>query len=235
MGLIGATQIIEIVQNYRLCWLMGRFSGGKTSLSFKLAENWLKEGYRLITNAKCVWADDYHNVTLLEDGMLHAVVVIDEGGIYLTEGVQIKRMMAFCAKMDMILLVPSFWEPAQKARVVTIQPISNFKGIGAPLVLYKWRVRQGAFEDKGYFMWWYPNEVYGIYSRQDTGGSPSDIVEHLVKQVAAFESRFGHETNSIRSVEVTDRDREIESADREQEALEHHASILERATKKRGF
>lgn len=199
--LLGADQILKIIHNYRLVWIAGRFSGGKTSLAMRLAQEFLEHEYRLITNNKNVWNDDLETIEFI-NGMLKSVVIIDEGGIHVKASKQVEQMAAFAAKMDCVYLFPSFFPPVRAAQVVVIQPLFNFKQIGLPLVIYQWRVKLVGFEDKGSFAWLFPQEIYGIYSRQDPGLEPEEIIAFMVDKTQAFiQSHTGRTSHSLSGLE----------------------------------
>jgi hypothetical protein len=192
MGFIGASGFVQIAQSYRLIWVSGRFSGGKTSFAIRLAEEFLRLGYRLITNTPCVWADNWDDVQLDQDtGMLHAVVIMDEAGLALKATRQVEMMAAYAAKMDCIYLFPSFFPPIRAAQVVTVQPVFSFIQIGLPLIVYKWRVKIGAFEDHGSFLWLFPQEVWGVYSRRAPESSIYNLITYLAERVEDYRKRYG--------------------------------------------
>lgn len=206
----GGSQVLGLIQEYRLCWICGRFSGGKTSLAYRLAYDWLRRGYRLVTTNASVWGEPYENVKLQGDPpKLRAVVILDEGGLYFKASAQIEQVAAFAAKMDCIYLIPSFFPPSKAAQVVTVQPVFGFRAAGIPLIVYTWRTKLGAFDDRGYFIWWRPSEIYGVYSRQDPGAQPDEIVEWLIDKSEEYQAWFRakydrkERKNTIRGVDVT--------------------------------
>lgn len=182
------------LQAYRLCWINGRFGSGKTSVAYMLVKNYLDKGYRLITNNRCVWADDMADVKPLPDGKLKCIVILDEGGLEFKANRQIEMVAAYAAKMDVMYIIPSYFPPARAAQVLTVQAVFNFKSAAIPLVVYKWRIRIGGnFDDKGFFLWWRPNEIYGIYSRSDPGAKSRKIVSWIVEQTEAYRKHWGYE------------------------------------------
>ncbi len=191
MGLMNAGSVLQMIQNYRLIWLSGRFSGGKTSLAFAIAEYYAQMGYRIITNTKCIWADNPYECELNKDGHLHAVVILDEGGTEFNTNKQVMEISAYSAKMDIIFLVPSFFPPARKFQVMEIQPVWNLKSVGIPYIHYQWGVHVGNFKDQGSFGWLFPQSVYGVYSRQDPGARTEAIVKVLVKRKEEFRQLHG--------------------------------------------
>lgn len=180
-----------IISSYRLIWICGKFGGHKTSLSLAIAEEYLKQGYYLITNNRNVWADDYKNLQLDDKGHLNAVVLLDEGGLYFKASRQIEQIASYANKMNCIYIIPSFWPPARSAQVLKIQPLFSLKSAGLPIIFYKWQVDIGGFHDKGWFIWAFPQEIYGIYSRQDPGDDPQDIIDFLIKKTGEFREFYG--------------------------------------------
>lgn len=201
MGLLNASGFVGIVSYYRLVWVCGRFGGHKTSLCYQVAKTFLEQGYRLVSNNASIWRDDMDNVKLDENGHLHCVVILDEGGLEFKASKQIEMIAAYAAKMDVIYMIPSFFPPTRSAQVLTVQPLFALKSAGLPAVVYRWRVRLAGFEDKGNFIWWYPDEIYGIYSRQDPGAKTGKIVEWLITRTQEYRSRFYGNDDSIPTVE----------------------------------
>jgi len=213
--LIGAGGVLGILDMYRLIWISGKFGGHKTALAFQLAEIYLKRGYRLITNSRCVWADDIGQMELNENNQLHAVCVMDEGGLYFKSGRQVEQIAAYAAKMDIILIFPSFFPPTKSAQVVNIQPIVSLKSTGLPIIIYKWAVRLGSFKENGWFFWWNPSEIYGIYSRQDPGDDPEIIVNFLAKKSDEYRKTYGRKTTNelFNLATVTEGDKILEASE----------------------
>lgn len=233
MGLIGAAQFLRTVESYRLLWIAGKFGGGKTSLAFYMSEPWLKRGYRLITNGKCVWADRLDTMEFVDaDGHLKAIVVLDEGGLEFKASSQVETIAAYAAKMDVIYLLPSFWPPVRRAQVVTAQPLFSFHTIGIPLIVYRWDVQLKGFKDGGYFYWWKPQEIYGIYSRQDPGEIASDIVEFLAQKSEDYRRLHGRKNRLSKMATDTD-DLLLEAANTFAEAADT-LSVPERKRGRRG-
>jgi len=182
------------LQAYRLCWINGRFGSGKTSVAYMLARHYLEDGYRLITNNRCIWADDMNKVLPREDGKLKAVIILDEGGLEFKANRQIEMVAAYAAKMDVIYIIPSYFPPCRAAQVMTVQAVFNFKSAAIPVIFYKWRIRIGGnFDDKGFFLWWQPKEIYGIYSRNDPGARSEKIVAWITERTREFRARWGYD------------------------------------------
>lgn len=214
MPIVNGEGVLGILDMYRLIWISGRFGGHKTALAFQIAKRYLEKGYRLITNSRCVWADDWENVELDENDKVHAVIVFDEGGLYFKSGRQVEQIAAYAAKMDCVYIFPSFFPPTTLAQIVNIQPVVSLKATGLPVIIYKWTVKIGQFKENGWFFWWNPKEIYGIYSRQDPGEDPEAIVQFLSSKVDEYRKRYGRKTNdSIFALEeISEGDQILEAA-----------------------
>jgi len=213
--LFGASAIVGLLSDYRLCWISGRFSGGKTSLAYRLAYDFLKQGYRLVSTNASVWDDPMDQVKLISgkrgNPVLRCVVILDEGGLYFKSSKQIEQVAAFAAKMDVVYLIPSFFPPVRAAQVVNLQPVFSFRAAGIPLIVYRWSVHVGGFRDQGSFFWWRPQEIYGIYSRQDPGAEPEDVIDWLVMRMEEFQEHYGRgrgKRKRVRAVGESGRDDE---------------------------
>lgn len=235
MPLINADVCTMTILSYRLVWISGRFGGGKTSIAYKLAETYLNKGYRLISNNMSVWSDPIEEVKLLDTGHLKAVVILDEGGLWFKSSKQIEMVASYAAKMDVIYLLPSFWPPTRAAQVLTIQPLFNFKSAGVPIIFYRWRVKLGSFDEKGYFIWFQPSEIYGIYSRQDPGDSGALIVDWLIEKTNEFRAHFGRIDNNISEVEVTESDKFQDAVSALAEAADSWSAVSLRKSGRRRF
>lgn len=236
--LVNADILLQAIQSYRLVWLSGRFSGGKTSGAYRIAQEFLEQGYRLITNNMCVWADKFEKVQLLdESNHLKSVVILDEGGQYFKSSKQIEMIASYAAKMDCIYLIPSFFPPTRTAQVIIIQPVFNLKAAGLPVIVYRWRVKVGSFEDKGNFFWINPQEIYGVYSRQDPGDNASQIIEFLLQRTQEFRSRYGRGEDRIPELEGIDQEAEAfaEAVAGLESAAEQIASVRIRKTGRRRY
>jgi len=201
--LIGAGRVIENIQNLRLCHLQGRFGAGKTAMAVRLYPEFAKRGYRLLTNTRCVWNEDMAGLAFDEGHMLHLYLMLDEGGIYFSDREEAKELISYAAKVDIVYVIPSFEPPHRKLRPVVIQPVYSWKGIGIPLIRYEFRIKAGFFEDKGSFFWFDPSEVYGVYSRQDPGANPDDIMRWLTRMKKGYREHFGYtDTGTVRFLDV---------------------------------
>lgn len=233
--LINAQSIVGVLDMYRIIWISGRFGGHKTALAYMIAKNYLEKGYRLATNSRTVWADPLDKIQLNESNQLHAVVLLDEGGLYFKSSRQIEQIAAYAAKMDCIYIIPSFWPPTKAAQIVNIQPVVSLKATGIPIIVYKWTVKIGQFKENGWFFWWDPKEIYGIYSRQDPGDDPEDIIAFLVERANEYRVRYGRKRNDdLSGLEtITEADKILEASEIISSATGDLSSVLGRKNKRR--
>lgn len=231
--LIGASDLIANIEGYRMVWFSGRTGGHKTSLAYYLAKPYLEKGWKLITNNKNMWGDDLEKCTLDENGMLNAIVILDEAGLYFKTEAQIQTIASYLAKMNLIVMMPSRWPVARSAQVITIQPLYNLKATGLPVVVYRWSIKMSSFTDKGHFLWVYPNEIYGIYSRQDPGRDPEEIVDFLAEKTSNFREFHGHSGKQVSSMGITKEDLLLEASIAIQEASESLKAVSRRKGRRR--
>ena len=232
---INAQPILGVLDMYRIVWISGRFGGHKTALAFQIAKTYLERGYNLVTNSRSVWADDINDVTLNNDNQLHSVVILDEGGLYFKSSKQIEMIASYAAKMDVVYLIPSFWPPTRSAQIINIQPVISLKATGLPIIVYKWTIKIGHFKDNGWFLWWNPKEIYGIYSRQDPGDDPESIIEFLIKNTEEFRRRYGRKaSNKLLELEaISEGDKILEASEVIAASADSMSSIPKRKRRKR--
>lgn len=235
MGFINADPFMGIISSYRMCWIGGRFGGHKTSLAYMIARNYLEKGYRLITNNRSVWADNMEKINFNERGQLQVVVLLDEGGLYFKNSRQIQTVASYARKMDMIYLFPSFYPVARVAQVLTAYAMFNLNSAGIPAYFYKWRVKLGAFQDSGTFVWWRPSEIYGIYDTLDPGDSGTEIVEWLIKKTGEYRESFGRGSDGVPDMEENEADQLSDAASAMAEAADTIAAVPFKGRRGRKF
>lgn len=178
MGLVMADNIINYARNYRVVYLGGRYGGGKTAFAFRLAHELVtKYKYRyLLSNVASVWNTPAEAVQLRDGVYADAVMILDEGGMFLDNASEAKSWLAYLRKLNIILLVPSVLPPSTLMRRLSVQRTFNANSIGIPAWLYGLRLDAGIVKQEDKFLWWKPSEIFGIY---DTVGMPADASELL--------------------------------------------------------
>lgn len=173
MGLIAAEATLGYLRTYRIVHIGGRYGGGKTALAQKLAADLLESGFcrYLVSNVRSVWQDEPADVVLRDGLYADAVVVLDEGGLFLKSSFDAEKFLAFLRKLNIVLIIPSVLPPSSRVRMLSIQRTMNLQSVGLPLWLYTTTLWYGHVKENTRFGWWMPSEIYGVY---DTLGFPSD-------------------------------------------------------------
>lgn len=189
----------EIVTN-RQAWIKGWTGAHKTSLSYRLAYELIKrkEVKYLISNNKCVWADEIEGI---KEDKLNSVIILDEGGLYVETKQDVREFVSLAMKLNVIYLIPSYWEVPRGMRNLIIEPAVNIIDSGIPLLIYKWTVKSSSGHDHGYFGWFNPSEVYGVYSRQDPGENTTRIIEGIREKTKELYKRYGHDEPSKMAID----------------------------------
>lgn len=165
--------LIQMLNAFRVCWVMGRYGGGKTSNSLLLAHELYQTGkYRYILgNFNSVWTDNPETVELREGRYVDAIVILDEGGLFMRLNRDADAFMLGLRKLNITILVPSVLPPAQRVKFLQIQRTMDFGIFGLPFWLYEYRLSLGSEKEKSYYGYYKPSEIYGIY---DTFDYPMD-------------------------------------------------------------
>jgi len=187
MPLIGADMALRQLRGYRMSWIPGAFSRGKTAFAVRMAYEFGLLGYRIISNIGCVF-NEIIEPDFLPDMTLKTVIIADEGGRYFRKDSDVLSFMAFAGKMDLVLIVPSIEEPAPILQSLTFQPTFSFRSAGIPLNFYDWKIKMGSFKDSGSFVWAGMEEIYGTYSTKDASTDVSGISVWLQKKVTEYQA-----------------------------------------------
>jgi hypothetical protein len=178
MPFLNGSPFFGTLNNYRVLTIDGRYGGGKTALAFRAAyELCTNYGYRyILSNCRSVWTDSPSSVQLRNNAAgkpqyLDAVIILDEGGLFLKLSRDTDDYLAFLRKANVVLILPSVSEVARSLRSLTIQRVFNGQTLGLPAWVYTFLVSKGHIREKTSLVWWRPSEIFGIY---DTDASPTD-------------------------------------------------------------
>lgn len=167
---IGAGEFLGMLSAFRICWISGRFGGGKTSLAFMLAA-WLlanKKVDRVVSNF------DMTISTKAVTPLYNAAIVLDESWIYLDDRSSVTEYAAFVRKFNHYLLLPSVWPPHNRFTFLSVQRVFNAYIVGIPAWVYRWQLGMRSVKEKGYFGILNPSAVFGHYDTEfvpvDDGG-----------------------------------------------------------------
>lgn len=179
----------ELLRQYRVAWLSGRFGAGKTAMSVAMAEYLAdRYSYRVYANFPLVFSEYDTGIKTSRDGKLHAVIIIDEAGLEMITKVNAlsDRMIAYTRKMDVIFLLPSFIPPGPRLRFLSFYPILNLTGAGVPVAVYGWRVNLAGFKASGAFISLRPTRVYRMYNSFAPQSNTEVLYNDIVKRVNQF-------------------------------------------------
>ena len=146
MPLIGADMVLHSLNTFRSIWVRGRYGGGKTFISFLLAEQMQKRyGYSIYSNVDNEFQAD-------EKPDEHAVIVYDEAWLTLGLGTspkEIKKYLAFLRKRDYILVMPSVLPLAKGGWLLWVERSFNLGALGIPIWVYNWGIAGKSAKDSG--------------------------------------------------------------------------------------
>jgi hypothetical protein len=177
----------ELLRQYRIAWLSGRFGAGKTAMAVAMAEYLAsKYGYRVYSNFPLVFNE--FDTGIKGSKVLHAVVILDEAGLEMVARLNTlsDRMIAYTRKMDVIFLLPSFIPPGPRLRFLQFYPILNLTGAGIPMAVYGWRVNLAGFKGNGSFLVIRPERIYRMYNSFVAQERTEDLYNEIVKRVENF-------------------------------------------------
>lgn len=223
--LLNGGMFLRALRDYRVLWLDGRYGGGKTLLAYYLAMALVEKGYAkyIISNVQSVWNDGINKVmeNVRSGQYLDAVLILDEGGIFLENQGQAKAFNAFLRKYNIILLLPSVQPPAAVLQRFACFREVEWTALGLPMWQYKAALRTGQSSgraDRDVFRFWLTNpaNMFGIY---DTEALPLDAnaIENMMKEhlqnvkkyrgegaveLSALESGWGETAYALEAVQL---------------------------------
>lgn len=191
----------------RIVSINGKLGAGKTLLAFTLAERYLKRGYSLITNVSSIWGDDWNELGMGEDGSVKAVVLVDEGGIYIRSLETVAALSAFARKLDLYVIISGKREPHEE--MLNLQVVNWFdagRNILFPMKVWKWK-QTGSDKWYGGLIWEVGSSgFWGIYDTVDPGRSPNLLVKLVDGFAKELSERYGYEEYGLFDVAHGGRD-----------------------------
>jgi len=187
MKWLGGNAILGILRETRTLTVSGFTNAGKTSFCVALAEHYAKNfGYRVVATMPLVFAENPDDIHLMDDGMAHVFIILDEAGVWL-ESVDVKAFRAFLAKLDIIIVLPSFEDVPRGFRKQELEAGINFGKVGLPIIEYRWIVKRSTKDDIGKLVWLDSRSAWGKYSRQFPAmhaGGIDRMIDRLVRELA---------------------------------------------------
>lgn len=205
LSMIVPSTIYNKLESYFFIWVTGENRSGKTNLCFHIAESYLKSNFRLMSNTKSVWNDDFSDdETLLDtNGMLNCIVILDEGGAYMRTKESIRQVMGFKGVLNSLFLMPSTEEPHEDLWTNYIKPHEGLNWLFTQLfgrwfidhVCKVWQFVQfdpKKIDKKSIFFELFPSRTWGIYSTISKR-SPEIILSTFQRAFQAQQEFFGNE------------------------------------------
>lgn len=183
-------------------WIKGANRSGKTSLAFHIAEMYISQRFRLMSNTDSPWNDDFTVELLDTNGMLNCIVVLDEGGVYMRTKESIREVMGFKGVLNALFLMPSTEEPHEDLWSHYIEPASGINWILSFLfgrwfvdhVIKVWRFVEfdpKKMDKKTIFFELFPSRAWGFYTTI-TKHSPEFILQTFRDAFQAQQEFFGN-------------------------------------------
>jgi len=158
-------EFLDIYSLNRIAWFRGRQGGGKTSFSVRLGYELMERG--LVSNMCSNIPNVFNTAASMlpyETGILDTYFVLDEGGVLLKYSKDAEGYIFGMRKTNTYIVVPSFLRPSTKICFLTVQYVFGLTRVGLPVKVFKWRLSDGDQRETGYFQWWFPQEIHGMYS-----------------------------------------------------------------------
>lgn len=190
---------MQWINENRIVHIGGSFGSGKTALAFELAYYfWKNYPYRYIfTNIQSVWNDDPSEVVLRDGKFVDAIIIIDEAGVFLKKKSHWDEWDFALRKLNVILLAPSVKKLPVNDEVLYVERSMNLKRGLIPAWRYGVYLKSRSGEDVVNFNWVKPDEIFGIYSTDDTPLDAKEISAYLKSWLAEREENLGNEDRAI--------------------------------------
>lgn len=193
--------IYNKLESYFFIWIKGENRSGKTNLAFHIAESYLKSNFRLMSNTRSVWNDDFEPL-LDTNGMLNCVVILDEGGVSVRTKESIRRIMGFKGVLNALFLMPSTEAPHEDLWANYIEPHEMLNSFISLLfgrwftdhVCKVWKFVQfdpKKLDKKSIFLELFPSRTWGIYSTVSKRSSEF-ILQTFERAFLAQQEFFGN-------------------------------------------
>ncbi len=178
----------------RIACVTGSLGTGKTLITHAIAQPFLRDGYKFFGNISSAWLDDIEKVKLTKKGeQVHAVVVCDEGGLYVRRFEDVKRLSSYARKLDIYIIFAGKKLPHEDLQALRLYVWFDFyKNFLIPLRVWRYDVQVDITKNyHGYLFetgWW---AYYGLYSTLDPGGDVEDILKSIDMWIKDFGGFYG--------------------------------------------
>jgi len=190
--LFGHQSFINELRENRTVYIGGRKSTGKTLLGLEIAEIFLKEGYRFVSNLSCIWNEDYKNEYFGIDN--DVIGFVDEGGIYTRTYKTVSGFTEFSRKTRSIVLFVGRKAPHEELCDFSVYPVWDmWKNLLIPIKIWGWEVFQRKKNYHGIFFQTGWQKYYGVYSSIDPGDYPVYLLAFFEKRAQELFNTYQRE------------------------------------------
>lgn len=185
---IGGDLFWNMFLAYRVCWIMGRFGAGKTSLAVIMAARLMAEKRieKAVSNIPMSFSTTIDTSSYVP--LKNAGIVLDEAWIYVDSRSSSMDYGAFIRKFEIFLLLPSVFPIHPRLSFFYVQRIFNGYTVGLPIWVYRWNINNRGIKDSGTFAILNPAAVFGHYPTDFVPGDDGGISKAmlLTSQVEGF-------------------------------------------------
>lgn len=193
---IGGQIFWDTFTAFRVCWLRGRYGGGKTAMGVLMAARLLAE-----KRVKQVVSNIPLSFNVVPSAPLaESAILLDESWIYIENRKDVLDYAGFVRKFNHYLILPSVFPIHNRLSFFFVQRIFNGYTVGLPAWFYRWGIRDKDVKESGVFALWNPKAVYFHYPTNfvagDDGGI-SDVLHETTKKAGFKGTRREFRTASV--------------------------------------
>lgn len=184
--LIFADHFKSLLSNFRLCVISGRYGAYKTALAVRLAVDYFNDGYRVFSNFDLSINSYDQSASRVRFGRVF--IVLDEAAQFVSQ-LKHPSTLAMLRKTDCVIVVPTVVPVSFSVPYIRVDRVFDFNLVSIPIVSYRYSVVIKGKTDKnklprGYFYWWRPSEVFGMYKSSDVLLDDADIINRYKRHLA---------------------------------------------------
>jgi len=225
---IGGTVFWDTFLAFRVCWIRGRYGGGKTTLGFIMSARLYAEGHArsVVSNIPLTIASPA--VAPLKD----AAILLDESWIYIETRKDVLDYAAFVRKFGHYLILPSVFPIHNRLSFFFVQRVFNGYTVGLPMWFYQWGIRDKSVKESGYFAILNPTAVFNHFPTKFVAGDDAGISEvlHVTAKMEGYKGTRKQQyrrrvtASDLAQVEISYNDDEAEEIE---ETLDDFSSSLD--------
>jgi len=174
---LGASTFLDVFTFTQTLYIGGRPGGGKTHLAVTLAA-WLQvNGYvdSIISNIPMAIR------VPVSVPVFRQAIILDESWIYLSDKTSVFRYAGFVRKDECYLLLPAVYPVHRLLMRFTVERVFNCYSVGVPAWLYQWRYDRLSAKEKGLFLVYHPDVMFGVFDTKAKPKSDGGIVKAIAE------------------------------------------------------